>query len=403
MAGEMILLVEDSEITLFKLKAVLTRLGYAVTSHSSAVAALDWLGKTEALPSLIISDVNMPGISGYEFVHRVKSAPATAHIPIMLLTSQVEVKDKIAGLQAGADEYVGKTVGPAELELRVKALLAKAASARGIPALGVAETVSVFSLRGGVGTSSVALNLAVALTQMWGIEVSLWDAAPSGGHGALMLNARPQASIGMLADWAEDTLDNEVLDKLLVKHESGIRLLPGCASFSETASLSPRIVDLIWPCLQARSLYIVVDAGNHFTDVNLQLLLRSDVILLLLAPDVASLKSTSDAYQAFETFGIERSKVVPVVNSIFPLHRLPLPKIAPLLHTASPVQIPYDSEAFVQAIQSGSPLAASAPRSAAWVSIAALAYQLSASKLEPTKAGYTSPLLETIRRLKGRG
>jgi CheY-like chemotaxis protein len=62
-----ILVVEDSEITLFKLKAVLIRLGYTVTTSSAATEALKWLQETKERPRLIISDVVMPGMDGFEF------------------------------------------------------------------------------------------------------------------------------------------------------------------------------------------------------------------------------------------------------------------------------------------------------------------------------------------------
>jgi CheY-like chemotaxis protein len=73
-----ILVVEDSEITLFKLKAILVRLGYKVTTYTSPLTALDWMSKPGGVPDLIISDVLMPDMNGYDFIHQV--AVKTCHI-----------------------------------------------------------------------------------------------------------------------------------------------------------------------------------------------------------------------------------------------------------------------------------------------------------------------------------
>ena len=164
-----ILLVEDSEVTLFKLKAMLSRLGYVVTAEANPVQALDWLKNSGTVPDLIISDVNMPEMDGFDLVRNVRLLPATAHTPVILLTSKADMEDRIAGLQAGADDYLSKTVTPAELELRVKALIVRSQTTEEPFEYGGSKTLTVFSLRGGVGTTSISVNLSVALAQLWGI------------------------------------------------------------------------------------------------------------------------------------------------------------------------------------------------------------------------------------------
>lgn len=77
----------------------------------------------ELLPDLIISDVMMPDTDGFELCQTLKSSVATSHIPIMLLTAKAEQKDKLAGLETGADDYITKPFSLAELKLRVKNIL----------------------------------------------------------------------------------------------------------------------------------------------------------------------------------------------------------------------------------------------------------------------------------------
>jgi pilus assembly protein CpaE len=394
-----ILLVEDSEITLFKLKAILTRLGYTVTAQTNPISALDWLKKSGTIPSLIISDVQMPGMSGYDFVRQARTMEITAHTPILMLTSQVGVEDKIAGLQAGADDYLGKTVTPTELELRVKALLSRSETLEGTFTQAVAKTITVFSLRGGVGTTSIAINLSIALNKLWGIDVCLWDLALSGGLCAFMLKLNPHNSLVSLSGWNEATVDDHVIQELLVSHESGIKLFPAPITAAESELITSKVIDLAWPYLQGNSNYLVIDGGNHFTDPLLTVLERSDVVLLTLAPEMASIKAASDALRILDKLSIDPRKVVLVINNIFLNHRLPVKKIVPVLNNHYAVEIPYDGDGFLQAIMTGNPLISMSPKSEASMAITKFAYTLSMKEMETNAKVRPSPFLEGIRKL----
>lgn len=398
MAVAKIVVVEDSEITLFKLKAILIRLGYAVTTHLNPLAALEWIKDPNNSCDLIITDVNMPDMNGFELVHQVRSLPATARTPIIMLTGQTELEDKIAGLQAGADDYLSKSVSPTELDLRVKALLSRSQTGEGAFSQSVAKTISVFSLRGGVGTTSISVNLSIALAQLWGIDVCLWDMSLSGGHCATLLNLKPKNTLAAMHSWQDEPVEDNQLAQFVLKHETGIQLMPAPLTAAEAEFVTPRTIDLIWPFLQGNSSYLVVDAGNHFTDPVLKILENSDVILLVLAPDIASVKSAGDALEIFEQMGFDLRKVLLVVNYIFPAHHLPVKKIIPVLRNRPAVEIPYDSDRFIQSILTGIPFVASSPKSDASLAIISLAYKLSLKQMEEKKKNTSTPMLDTIRK-----
>ncbi|MDR3575775.1 MAG: response regulator [Anaerolineaceae bacterium] len=378
-----ICVVEDSEITLFKLKAILVRLGYTVTTHSTPPDALAWLDKNSSTVNLIISDVNMPEMNGYEFVRKLRGNPATAQIPVMLLTSATAVNDKIAGLQAGADEYLSKTVSPTELELRIKALLSRKSSTEGTFTQSAARTISVFSLRGGVGKTSLAVNLAIALSRVWGGEAVLWDMALLTGHCALMLNLKGGNTIASLSNWEGETIDDEVVAGMLLNHESGIKLMPAPDKPAEAELITTRTIDLVWPYLQGSSAYIVVDAGNHFNDPVLTILERSDTILLMLSPEFASVKSALDVIKIFEKMGFESDKVIPIINDIFPTQRMDLNKIAQVFGNRPLLEIPYDSSSIIQSINSGQPFMVTSPKSDISRAILSLASKFNSKEKVP--------------------
>lgn len=401
MANEHILLVDDSEITIFKLKAALTRLGYIVTAQTNPVVALNWLEKTAVPPDLIISDVNMPEMIGYDFVRAVRLMPATSRTPIIMLTTMQDIEDKIAGLQAGADDYLSKNVTPTELNLRVSALLSRLQKSEVALIESGAKTITVFSLRGGVGTSSIAVNMSIALAQLWEIDVCLWDMNLSGGHCGLMLNLKPKQTPTILQRFTPQDMDDSLIESMLLKHESGIKLMPAPDSAAEAELISPQTVDLMWPYLGTHFPYMVIDAGNHFTEPVLSILDRSDIILLTLAPDLASVKSATDALEIFNKMDIDLQKIVPVINNTFLEHRLPTSKIVPVLRNRPIVEIAHDNGGFIQAILTGKPLITTAPKSEAGMSLISLAYRLSTKAMSGKKKNLSNPLQEMIHKTAG--
>ena len=396
-----ILIVDDSRLVITRLSALLTRLGYKVTAKQNPISALTWLKIPGNFPNLIISDVMMPEMTGHEFIHHVRADPTTAHLPIILLTANDEISDKVAGFTAGADDYLLKSVSPTELELRVKALLTRRQVSSPTQPRTEAKTITVFSLRGGVGTTSLAVNLSIALAQLWGIQVPLLDLALKNGHCSMMLNVKPNATLTSLAAWEDDSIEVETIENLLLKHKSGVKLLAAPVSPVEAELITPATVDLPWPYLRASYPFLIIDGGSHLVEPVLTVLERTQVILLLLAPELASIKAAIDAMQVFEQLGYDPEHVLPVINCTFPNHGLPQNKIEAALGRQAASVIPYDPNIFVQAINTGQPAMSANPNSPAGQAMAGLAYKLSSAEMEAKEIAKPSHLLTKIRKLAG--
>ncbi len=115
-----ILVVDDTPANIKLLDAVLSSQGYTVVpaaAGSEALALVD-----QEAPDLILLDILMPGMDGYEVCRRLRDQPATAHLPIIMITAS-ETKDKVKGLEAGADDFLAKPFDQAELLARVRSLL----------------------------------------------------------------------------------------------------------------------------------------------------------------------------------------------------------------------------------------------------------------------------------------
>jgi two-component system phosphate regulon response regulator PhoB len=121
MARERILLIEDEPDIAEVLQYNLEKEGFQVEVARRGDTGLEMVRKEH--PDLILLDLMLPGIDGLELTRLLKRDPATAHLPIVMLTARGEEVDRIVGLELGADDYISKPFSPRELILRVKAVL----------------------------------------------------------------------------------------------------------------------------------------------------------------------------------------------------------------------------------------------------------------------------------------
>ncbi len=120
-----ILVVEDEPAIQELIAANLSRAGHDVIRAPDAETALRLV--REALPDLILLDWMLPGMSGMDLARRLRADGRTRDIPIIMLTARGEERDKVAGLETGADDYITKPFSPRELVARIKAVLRRRA------------------------------------------------------------------------------------------------------------------------------------------------------------------------------------------------------------------------------------------------------------------------------------
>lgn len=117
-----ILHIDDNETNRYVVARVLRNAGFAVVDANTAEVGLEAIA--EAKPDLVILDVQLPDINGFEVCHQIKSNPATANLPVLHLSAHfIESRDKAQGLNSGADAYLAQPVEPIELIATVRALL----------------------------------------------------------------------------------------------------------------------------------------------------------------------------------------------------------------------------------------------------------------------------------------
>ena len=123
-----VLVADDDEDILQLVSFRLERAGYTVVTAADGQQAL--AAARQHQPDLAVLDVMMPGLNGYEVTRQLRADPATAAIPVILLTARVQEADVSRGFEAGADDYLRKPFSPQELRSRVQAILARRSSVR---------------------------------------------------------------------------------------------------------------------------------------------------------------------------------------------------------------------------------------------------------------------------------
>jgi len=312
--AEKILVVDDDLDSLKLIGLMLQRNGYEVLAASAGSQAL--AKATADPPDLIILDVMMPDMSGLEVCRRLRKNPDTKGIPIIMFTAKTLIDDKVAGYEAGADDYLTKPTHPAELASRVKEILARNTTKQQ-PTMVVARgaTVGVLGAKGGVGTTTIALNIAAA-RQLAGESPVLVDFRLGQGSLSLMLGAGRSQGLASVLSKPLDEIRPKLIESELVAHSSGLRLLLSSSRPKEAlVSFNPESAIGVVRTLRSMSKPVVVDLGSGLSPNILKIQREMDHLVVVVDPLMVTLTMAKDILLELDADRKDSSKIhVVVVN-----------------------------------------------------------------------------------------
>jgi DNA-binding response OmpR family regulator len=304
--ADKILIIDDDIDTLKLVGLMLERQGYEITVASNGAVGLNKAAAER--PQLILLDVMMPDLDGYEVTRRLRSDPAMASIPIIMFTAKTMVDDKVAGFEAGVDDYLTKPTHPAELTAHVKAVLARAAQSKAAP-MDRGKLIAFLGAKGGTGTSTLALNVGVSL-QSRGQDVILAELNPGRGSIGLSLgNPEPVGLTNLLTRSLKD-IHLRSVETELVGDRTGVRLL--------LASPHPKESDLEKSVAQMEAVInnlvslcnvVVADLGDGMRPYVKPILKLADRIIVVTEPLYPSTVITRALVDDLEASGIGRHKI----------------------------------------------------------------------------------------------
>lgn len=376
MAAAEILLVETDGPSAALIGAALTVQGHevrAVGSLADAVAAAP-----EA--DLVLIDV-LPGANAsIEVCRALRAAEGAAGVerprPILAIAGADDVDERIALLEAGADDVMTRPFDPSELEARVAGLLLRvqrtgetgAAPVRGLVGDGMAapgsvRLVTVFSPKGGAGATTVAVNLAVAAATASGSDrILLIDLDVRWGQAATFLNLVVPHTLADLMHDAPARRDPALFRSYAIRHASGVHLLAAPTSVGGTDSVAPALVaEAISTALTEFDL-VIVDAGSVLDDLSLMALDSADAVVVPVVPDVPALKPVVQLFEYLNETGQVADKVTLVLNQIHSRRLISDEQIEGLLGVRLAARLPYDEANHLRATNEGAPVVALAPR-----------------------------------------
>ncbi len=301
----------------------------------------------DARPNIAIVDVMMPGLSGYDVIKQLREDPRTREMGIITLTARGQPVDKTAAMEAGTDVFLTKPVQLPELMEQIEKLLKQQ------KAPGRAIVLPIFSLRGGVGVTTTAVNTATLLQQT-GRSTILLDLSPNSGHCAVFLGLRPRYHWGQFLE----ELDRPV-PQLLLSHPSGLKLLAAPPVPMQSGWFSPEELASLLRALKEMARFLVVDMPPLVNDATLNLLQEAPRTLLITGDDPPSLQSTFTTLQALKDY---RHHLLAVHNATTSGPHPSIEALQNTLRTQLAASLPYEA-AQSAALRKGIPLAILNPQS----------------------------------------
>jgi pilus assembly protein CpaE len=267
---------------------------------------------TKLLPDVILMDINMPDMDGIAATERLSSQVPSAAVVMMSVQGEADYLRR--SMLAGAREFLVKPFSSDELTASIRQVHARekeksgraviSQAARAVAPTEAGQVVAVFSPKGGVGRTTIAVNLAVAAAAELGKKVTLVDASFQFGDVAVLLNLNPKdKSMAELVPQLEEGRDPDSVDAFTLTHSSGVHVLLAPPSPEMAELITPAGVKHVLEILRQHSELVVVDCAAWFNDTILGILDMADVVLTVLTLEITSIKNIRLFLEVAEQLG----------------------------------------------------------------------------------------------------
>jgi len=325
----------------------------------------------EELPDLLLVEMDGSGMVPEWLAVLTEALPQTA---VLLCSHNRDPDFLIRAMQVGVREFLPLPLNREDLGAAVNRLwLARRRLQSGDSQRG--QVIVVTGHKGGVGATTMAVNLAVALTELLSERVALMDLGRPFPDVATFLDQEVNYSIIDLVHNLSN-LDQSFVQRIMQHYGKRLAILHGCQDFKEQDHIELEAVERILSIL--RSLYrcIVVDLSHWLDDLFLQAVMEADLVLLLTGLTVPDLRNLKKLWPMFREWNLGQGKVKVVLNRYEKGNGLQLRDIEQIIHQTVFHTLPNDYFALMDALNQGSPLATTAPRSKLWRGVEQLAMKI---------------------------
>lgn len=338
------------------------RSGIEVVGESAYGAEATFLA-AEHRPTVILLSLEEPPMRGLATIETLqRQSPDT---PIIVYSSQGQPDFLRGAMRAGARDFLSKPVKANDLNEAVQSALSHGrnggSSEEGAPSTGTGTIVTVAGAKGGIGKSTIAVNLAIALRQLTGQEVALLDADVQFGDVGVMLDVEPLSdhSVSYLARGTMEVSRQSVAD-CLVTHSSGVNVLGVFPEPLDWRAVQADRIARIATALAETHEYVVVDTPGTINELVAASMCEADIVLLVTSLEMSSIKDTKTALQILESLGVEAAKVRLVINDSTDASSVTAADVASATGLDAAITIPHDRQ-LGRSVQRGVPVVLERP------------------------------------------
>ena len=284
---EKILIIDDDVDTLKLVGMMLQKQGYKIIASANGKQGL--MQAEAENPDLILLDVMLPEMDGFQVAKHLRANALTVDTPILMFTAKAQLDDKVTGFEAGADDYLTKPTHPTELRAHVKALLARSSkgkiSTSELPAEKPATIIGVLAPRGGQGVSTVAVNLGDALQSATKSEVIVAELRLGMGTlGPDLGETNPNVLTELLSTDLSEISHQKIQEKLYTL-PSGLHVLFGSVQARDGLMVNaPERMEALVNHMSYLTPYLVLDLGAGLRPMIQKLLPMCNILLVLVEP-----------------------------------------------------------------------------------------------------------------------
>lgn len=388
-----VLLVSLGGTTADQIQSALTRIGLAVSVSHDLAGALDELAGAQLI---VVEAVDGPSLA--MLCRRINDEAGSSHPPILAVVQGRDVETRVSMLEAGADDVLAQPIDERELQALVDALLLRSTAGASpqtaiVPAAPRAPSAPgrliVFAAaKGGSGTTTLAVNTALVLAEMAPGNVAIADLDMFHGQVSTHLDIYGRGSTAALARDDLEAQPAETIQESGRLHPSGLMVFGGPVRFDEALDVSPHQLGSLLTRLREMYGTVVVDAGSTLDERAMSVIDRADRVALVVTPDIPALRLLHATLQVMSESGSAADRTLFVVNDIYPKTSIGADQIEEHLGIKVGLEVPYDSENFLRAVNEGQPIVNLARRSAAATALRHLAEALAETGVD---GGETKP------------
>ncbi len=329
-----VLIVDDEFPIRYLVEHALQRKGYEVVSAKDGPSAVRLAVVTQ--PDVVVLDIMMPDMDGYDVCRQLKSQSETADIPVIFLTALMTHEHKLRAFEAGAADYLVKPFQADELLAHVASVIRKnkqrtktAAAVASRPRL-----ASFFSPKGGVGTTSLAVQLSEALAVHQDYQIALVDMALPIGSISVMLNLNENRNIVDLLHHSSAEIDQTLVERYLQQHRRNLHVIPTPGKIESRRLPESQALATMLNVIFNTGRQVIMDLGSTITPLTLTALRLSDIVYIVTSGENHANRAVNAFIEAAPKLRLESKRLLPVVNELFgtiederELSRVPLARI----------------------------------------------------------------------------